>query len=191
MLEIKIESIECYNDETQEFYTVPGAVLHLEHSLISVSKWESKWHKPFMESTNNLTKEETLYYIKCMTMNTNKIDERCYLGLSVENTQKILDYIKDPMTATWFGEDKKVNKQPSRMGKQIITSELIYYWMVTLQIPFECQKWHLNRLLTLIRVCNAKNEEANPNKPKMNKRELMSRNAALNAQRRARLNSKG
>ena len=122
-----------------------------------------------------------------MTISPGKVDDNIYLLLSQKNVDDIINYIKNPMTATWFSENKK-----SPRSREIITSELIYYWMVALQIPFECQKWHLNRLLTLIRVCNAKNEEANPNnKNKLSKSALMSRNAALNAQRKAKLHTKG
>lgn len=189
MLEIKVASQEFYNETTQEFINTPASVLHLEHSLISVSKWESKWHKPFMLNSNKLSQEEIVDYVRCMSISTNKVDPDVYNHLSQQNLDDIIAYIQDPMTATWFSEDK--NKNNKRHKKQeTITSELIYYWMVALQIPFECQKWHLNRLLTLVRVCQAKNEEQNPNK-KPNRREMMNRAAALNAQRRAKLNTKG
>ena len=185
MLEIKVDSHEGYNEKTNEFINIQPVTLQLEHSLISISKWESKWHKPFLQSSNNLSQEEIIDYIKCMTVSPGNVDDKVYYFLSQDNVTSIIDYIKNPMTATWFKQDDK--KPPS---KEIITSELIYYWMVALQIPFECQKWHLNRLLVLIRVCNVKNEES-MSKNKMSKRELMSRNAALNAQRKARLHTKG
>ena len=187
MLEIHVVPPEYFDESTQEFVKSPikPTTLQLEHSLISISKWESKWHKPFLENSNQLSKEEIIDYIKCMTISPGKVEDDIYLVLSQENVNSIIEYIQNPMTATWFKEEK--NKAKSR---EIITSELIYYWMVALQIPFECQKWHINRLLTLIRVCNTKNEEST-SKNKMSKRELMSRNAALNAQRRAKLNSKG
>lgn len=187
MLEIYVDPPEYFNNKTNEFVksSIKPTTLQLEHSLISISKWESKWHKPFLENSNNLTKEEIIDYIKCMTISPGKVEDEVYLVMSKENVDDIIKYIQNPMTATWFKEEK--NKPKS---KEIITSELIYYWMVALQIPFECQKWHINRLLTLVRVCNVKNEEST-SKNKMSKRDLMSRNAALNAQRRARLNSKG
>lgn len=185
MLEIKVDSHEGYNEKTNEFISIQPVTLQLEHSLISISKWESKWHKPFLQSSNNLSQEEIIDYIKCMTVSPGNVDDKVYYFLSQDNVTSIINYIKNPMTATWFKQDDK--KPPS---KEIITSELIYYWMVALQIPFECQKWHLNRLLVLIRVCNVKNEES-MSKNKMSKRELMSRNAALNAQRKARLHTKG
>lgn len=190
MLEVKIKSIEMYDDVKQEFVYTKGATLHLEHSLLSISKWESKWHKPFIENSNKMSKEEIIDYIKCMTLPSNNIDDNVYFYMSKDNIDEILAYIQNPMTATWFGEDK--NTSNKKIKKEIITSELIYYWMIALQIPFECQKWHLNRLMTLIRVCQAKNEEQNPkSKKKVSQREMMARAEALNAQRRAQLHSKG
>ena len=189
MLEIHVDPPEYFNDSTKEFVKSPikPTTLQLEHSLISISKWESKWHKPFLQNSDHLNRDEILDYIKCMTISPGNVKDEIYFCLSQKNINDIIAYIEDPMTATWFAEEK--NKPKSR---EIITSELIYYWMVALQIPFECQKWHIKRLLTLIRICNAKNEEStSKNKNKMSKRDLMSRNAALNAQRRARLNSKG
>lgn len=187
MLEIKTKALECYDENKEEFFTLPEVTLHLEHSLISVSKWEAKWHKPFIQNADKLVKEEIIDYIKFMTISPNNVDTMIYEYLSEENVTTIIKYIQNPMTATWFGERKEKGKK----SREIITSELIYYWMVSLQIPFECQKWHLNRLLTLIQVCNVKNEEMSPNKPKMGQRALMSRNAALNAQRKAKLHTKG
>ena len=187
MLEIKVDSREWYNERTKEFLTIPGVTLQLEHSLISISKWEAKWHKPFIQSSDHLNRDEIIDYIKCMTISPGNVNNDVYMSLSQKNVNDIIEYIKNPMTATWFKEDKSKPK-----SREIITSELIYYWMVALQIPFECQKWHLNRLLTLIRVCNAKNEESAPkNNKKLSQRDLMSRNRALNAQRKAKLHTKG
>lgn len=181
MLQIKVPlSPEGWDEEKNEFVEPKTQVLQLEHSLVSLSKWESKWCKPFLSKTPK-TSEETLDYIKFMTINQN-VKPEVYEHLTTENVEEINNYIESPMTATTFYEDK--NGKPNR---ETITSELIYYWMVALQIPFECQKWHLNRLITLIRVCNVKN--APPKK--MSKREIMSRNAALNAARRKQMNSKG
>ena len=189
MLEIKVKGVELFDDDKQEFSMSPSATLHLEHSLISISKWESKWHKPFLEYADQMSQEEILDYIKCMTLSSNNIDEQVYNCLSQDNIKEIVAYIQNPMTATWFSDDKNKNKGGK---KEVITSELIYYWMVTLQIPFECQKWHLNRLLTLVRVCNAKNEEQNPNKKnKPTQRQMMARAAELNAQRQAKYHTKG
>ncbi len=180
MLEITIPATELWDESTEEFITAKEQTLRLEHSLVSLSKWESKWCKPFLSKTNK-TNEEIIDYVKCMTLTQNVPDE-VYRCLTNDNIRKINEYIDAPMTATWFHEEK--NKGTNR---EQTTSELIYYWMIALNIPFECQKWHLNRLLTLIRVCNIKNQ---PPK-KMSKRDIMSRNAALNAARRKQLNTKG
>lgn len=180
MLQITIPAGEMYDERDQTFISIKGQTLQLEHSLISLSKWESKWCKSFLSNPDkNL--EETIDYIRCMTLNNN-VDPNVYLFLTNENIKEINDYIAAPMTATYFSEDKT-----GRKNNEIITSELIYYWMIAQNIPVDFQKWHLNRLLTLIRVCNIKNS---PPK-KHSKRELMSRNAALNAARRKQFNTKG
>jgi hypothetical protein len=177
---------EYFDEKKQEFIPIPGKpaikeqTLKLEHSLVSLSKWESKWCKPFL-SKNNLTTEETLDYIRCMTL-TQNVPPEVYERIPEESVKQISEYINAPMTATWFSKD--IEKKSSN---EAITSELIYYWMIALQIPMECQKWHLNRLITLVKICNAKN--APPKK--MSKRSIMSQNAALNAARRKQLNSKG
>ena len=181
MLQIQVPLIpERWDEEKGEFIEPKVQVLQLEHSLVSLSKWESKWCKPFITKAGK-TPEELLDYIKYMTI-TQNVKPEVYDHLTEANIKEIEAYINAPMTATTFAEDKN-----GKANREIITAELIYYWMVALQIPFECQKWHLNRLLTLIRVCNIKNS---PPK-KMSKRETMSRNAALNAARRKQLNSKG
>ena len=181
MLQITIPATEGWDESKEEFVEISKEqTLNLEHSLVSLSKWESKWHKSFF-SKEKKTYDETLDYIKCMTLNKN-VDPLVYERLTKSNIDEINKYIGDSMTATTFGEDRN-----NRGGKQHVTSELIYYWMITLNIPFECEKWHLNRLLTLIRVCNTMNQ---PPK-KMSKRQIMSRNAALNAARRNQLNTKG
>lgn len=181
MLRLTIPAREFYIEETNEFITTKEQTLQLEHSLVSLSKWESKWCKSFISSREEKTREETIDYIKCMTI-TQNVDPSVYTYLTQDNINKVLEYINAPMTATFFSDDKtgKTNREP-------ITSELIYYWMVSLQIPFKCEKWHLNRLITLIRVCNLKNQ---PPK-KMSKRDIMSRNARLNAARRQKHNTKG
>lgn len=181
MLTIKIKGREEFNNATQEFIQTKDTILTLEHSLVSVSKWEAKYHKPFL-GKDKKTYEETIDYIKCMTI-TQNVDPAVYRLLTKENMDEINEYIVNPMTATWFNEQKKYAKKNSEQ----ITSELIYYWMVALEIPWEAQKWHLNRLLVLIRICNNKNQ---PSK-KMGKRETMSRNAALNAARRKSLGTSG
>ena len=180
MLQITIPSLELWDELKQEFITTKEQVLQLEHSLVSISKWEAKWCKTFL-SRKEKTYEETIDYVKCMTI-TQNVNPDVYAYLTEDNIKQINDYISAPMTATWFSDEK--NGAPNR---EQVTSELIYYWMIALNIPFECQKWHLNRLLTLIRVCNIKNK---PSK-KMSRGEIMSRNAALNAARRKQFNSRG
>lgn len=181
MLQIRIPGAEFYNERTEEFVESPDITISLEHSLISLSKWESKWHKPFL-GKEYPKGEEFMDYIRCMTV-TQNVPDNVYDRLTRENIDDILKYINDPMTATTIN-DRGV--KPKR-SSEIITSELIYYWMVAAQIPFSCEKWHLNRLMTLIRICGIKSQ---PDK-KMSKRSTMQQNAALNAARRKRLNTRG
>lgn len=171
---------ELWDEEKQEFVEPKYQTLNLEHSLVSLSKWESKWNKSFLSKTEK-THEETIDYIKCMTL-TQNVDPEVYSYLTRENIDKINEYIHAPMTATYFSDNNG-----GKNSREVTTSELIYYWMISFNIPFECQKWHLNRLLTLIRVCSIKNQ---PPK-KMSKQEIMSQQAALNAARRKQLNTKG
>lgn len=181
MLQISVPiEPEQWDEQWQEFIPARTQTLQLEHSLVSLSKWESKWCKSFLSNPHK-TAEETIDYIKCMTI-TQNIKPEVYEHLTNENIAQINSYIEAPMTATYFNEDKS-----GKSNRESITSELIYYWMIALNIPFECQKWHLNRLLTLIRVCNIKN--APPKK--MSRGEIMSRNAALNAARKKQMNTKG
>lgn len=178
MLEIVVPKKEYYINATNQFIYVNECKLQLEHSLISISKWESKWNRPFLSKGPSNSKE-TKDYVRCMTINSN-VDPMVYEGLTNLHIDQINEYINKSMTATWFSDDKsKGNGKP--MSREVITSELIYYWMITLNIPMECQKWHINRLLTLIRVCQVKN--APPKK--MSKEELYSRHRKLNAMRRA------
>lgn len=177
MLHITIPAIEQWDEINEQFINTKEQKLSLEHSLVSLSKWESKWCKPFF-SKQEKTQEQIIDYVRCMTI-TQNVNPEIYKYLSRDNLKQINDYIDAPMTATWFSEDK--NKKGN--NKQI-TSEIIYYWMIAFNIPFECQKWHLNKLMTLIRVCDIKNQ---PPK-KRSQKEIMSRNAALNAARRKRLN---
>ena len=186
MLEITIPAvkpIELWDELKQEFILTEGKkeqTLQLEHSLVSLSKWESKWCRSFL-SKPPATTEETIDYIKCMTL-TKNVNPDVYNRLTSENIDCIKAYINAPMTATTFSDT-----QAGRKNNEVITSEVIYYWMISLQIPFECQKWHINRLLTLVRVRNIKNQ---PPK-KRSKRDIMSHNAALNAARRQQLNTNG
>lgn len=180
MLRITIPEMEYYDEATQTFITTKQQSLSLEHSLVSIAKWESKWEKPFL-SKDRKTVEETIDYIRCMTL-TQNVDPNVYMAINDDIVQQVSKYIDAPMTATWFNEGNK------RSGsREVITNEVIYYWMIALNIPSEYQKWHLNRLLTLIRVCNAKN---NPPK-KMSKKDVLAQNRRLNAARKKSLNTKG
>lgn len=180
MLQITIPAVELWDEQRQEFVYTKEQTLALEHSLVSLSKWESKWHKPFLSKTEK-TFEETIDYIRCMTL-TQNVKPEVYLGLTADNVVQVNAYIEDSMTATFFSDDGR-----GKNNREVVTSELIYYWMIALNIPVKFEKWHLNRLLTLIRVCNIKNS---PPK-KYSKGEIMKRNAALNAARRKQLNTKG
>lgn len=180
MLQITVPGRELYDEEKEEFITERDQVLQLEHSLVSLHKWESKWCKAFLGKAEK-TDEEMLDYIRCMTM-TQNVKPEVYDRISEENIKQVYEYINAPMTATCISEEPK-----GKARSETVTAELIYYWMIALNIPFECRKWHLNSLLTLVRVCNIKNS---PPK-KRSKREILSRNAELNAARRKQLNTKG
>lgn len=180
MLQITIPAVDLYDEVANEFVTIKEQTLQLEHSLVSLSKWESKWQKAFL-SKQEKTFEETIDYIRCMTLNKN-VDPMVYKFLTNENIETVNAYISAPMTATYFSDESKKGGH-----RETVTAELIYYWMISLNIPFECQKWHLNRLLTLIRVCNIKNT---PPKKRSSK-DIMRRNAALNAARKKQLNTRG
>ena len=188
MLKITISAEEDWDETKEEFLPAMAPVnLSLEHSLISLSKWESKWKKPYLSS--ELNKEETIDYIRCMCVNQN-VDPKIFDRISDYNIKKVADYIADPMTATWFTDDKMKTNTPHRNGRmrgEIITAEIIYYWMISANIPVEFEKWHLNRLLTLIRVIGEKN---NPPK-KMSQSDIARRYAQLNAKRKAKYGTKG
>lgn len=181
MLKIIVPDCEEFNELTQEFIYTKGSEITLEHSLVSISKWETKWHKPFL-SKEKKTQEEMKDYVKCMTL-TQNVNPNVYDILTKENYLEINNYIEDPMTAT------RVNNRQEGKGRvnKIITSEVIYSWMINLNIPFECQKWHLNRLLMLIQVCS----ESNNADGKMKKKDIYAQNRALNAARRNKYHTKG
>lgn len=181
MLQITVPATEQWDELSEEFVYTKECVLQLEHSLVSLQKWESKWHKPFLTKVEK-TEEELLDYIKFMTI-TQNVDPKVYRCLTDENYEDIKNYIDDPMTATTFPEDKS----SKGTNREIITAELIYYWMIAQNIPPEYREWHLKQLLTLIQVCTVKNT---PPK-KRSKKELASQYAAMNAARRKKLNSKG
>ena len=178
MLKIAIPETEYWDSVNERFINLKPQVLSMEHSLISISKWESKWHKPF-NSDDKKTYEESLDYLRCMTLTPN-VNPLIYRAIPDEAIARIDAYIHDPMTAT------TIKDTGNRKSREVVTSELVYYWMITLGIPMECQKWHFNRLLTLIRVCEAKN-----NPKKMGRREALEQQRALNRARRAKYNTKG
>lgn len=181
MLEIVLTNEESYDEKNQIFIPPQSFKLQLEHSLVSLSKWESEFEKPFLEQVDK-TSDEVLGYIKAMTL-TSDVSEDVWSKLTEENIQQIHEYIDAKMTATTVYE---LHETP-KTKKEIITAEVIYYWMVIFNIPFECQYWHLNRLFTLVRVCSAKAEKPK----KMSRAEIMRRNKELNSQRRKQLGTKG
>ena len=188
MLKLYIEGRELFDEETSSFYSIKPQTISIEHSLVSISKWESKWHKPFLKNAHNSntgisTTEEFIDYVKCMTL-TQNVNPLVYACLSNENINQIAEYIEDPMTATTFSDTR-----PGGSDNSVITAELIYYNMISYGVPMECQKWHLNRLLALLRVCAIKNSSESGKK--MSKSEVMARNRALNAQRRAKHGTRG
>lgn len=182
MLRLEIPDTEYYDEASNEFVSVKGASIMLEHSLVSLAKWESKFHKPFMRE-EPLTIGETVEYIRCMTVTQNVRDE-VYAGLTQRNIEEVNAYIDDPMTATWFSDRQNGSSGSSR--GPAVTAEIIYYWMIELGVPMECQKWHLNRLLTIIRVCMLKR-----NPQKMTRQDQFAQQRALNAKRRAAAKTRG
>ena len=184
-LKIEVKGKELFDEAADRFITVKPTVLDMEHSLIAISKWESKYHIPFLKETEK-TPEQLEYYFQCMTINKN-VDPNVYKALTLDQQKEILDYIHDSMTATWFGDEPKTGSKGRGNKPDTITSELIYYWMVSWNIPSEYEKWHLNRLLTLIQICNSYNK---PQK-KIGKSEMIRNNDALNAARRAAMKTRG
>lgn len=173
MLEIIVPGEEYYNEKTNTFEYSTKTRLVLEHSLASLYQWESKWKKTFITKTPK-TNDELIDYIKCMTLNSSEVDDSIYKYLTTENINTIVEYMNDPMTATRI-------KEVGRKSNRDTTAEIIYSYMVSLNIPFECQYWHLNKLLTLIRVCNI---EQQPPK-KMSQSQIMRQNTTLNKARKA------
>lgn len=189
MLEIVIpeQHYELFDEKKEEFLPpvdIKETRIQLEHSLISLKKWEQKWHKPFLGKSDQMSYEELSDYVRCMTL-SHGIDPVVYNWIPKDVVEEIVAYIKDPMTATWFRDNDLVGAQKN--SREVITCEIIYYWMITLNIPVEFQKWHLNQLLTLIKVVNIKNSKPKKKDPRTAAQER----AALNAKRRAEYKSKG
>ena len=176
MLRIDVPDTEFFDNESQCFVNIKGQTLALEHSLVSIAKWESKWNVPFLSKTHEKTREMVMDYVRCMTV-TQNVNPLIYQVLTNDHITQINRYIELPMTATWFSEDKKPHN-----SSEVVTAEIVYYWMFSLNIPMECQKWHFNRLITLIRVCSIKNQ---PPK-KMGQKEWAKQRRAMNAARRRR-----
>ena len=182
MLKIYIPPKEGWDDFKEEFISFDGQTLCLEHSLVSISKWEALWHKPFI-SKDEKTRQELISYIKCMTI-TQNVKDYAYNFLTNENIETINKYLADSHTAAWLSKDNS----PKTNSSEQITSELVYYWMIANEIPFDpCEKWNFNRLMTLIRICSIKN---NPGK-KMKPKEVLRNQAMMNKLRRAKLGTKG
>lgn len=180
MLHLLVKGLEFFDEETNTFSVSDDVELDLEHSLVSLSKWESFFEKPFL-SSGEKTPEEILAYVKMMIITPN-INDDVILSFSQDNIKEINDYINSPQSATTFGT------MPEQRGRgETITAELIYYWMVAFNIPFECQNWHINRLFALIRICNIKNSKPK----KMGQHEIAARNRELNAKRREQLKTSG
>lgn len=178
MLTLEIQLEENFNEATNQF-SDKSFTLELEHSLVSLSKWESKFEVPFL-NTKDKTSEQSLWYIRAMTLTPN-VPEEIFLNLKPSHVDQISNYIGAKMTATTF------SGPGARPNREVITAEVVYYWMVALNIPFECQYWHLNRLLTLVKVCNLKSQPAK----KMSHNDAIQKQRELNAQRRAQLGTKG
>ena len=179
---IHVPEQEFFNNETDEFIYIKETTFKIEHSLVSIAKWESKWHVAFLDDKVEKTDEMMIDYIKCMTISQN-VDPMIYYHLPEETLKEINDYIGDPMTATTF---RNVNK--GQGNGEFITNEVVYYWMIASNIPLECEKWHFNRLMTLIRVCSDQNQ---PDKKMMNRRDIFNQNRALNEARKKAMHSRG
>lgn len=181
-LTVNVVGRETYNSETNEFSHDYHGYLIIEHSLASIHSWEQKYHRAFMNNKREKTNDEYLDYIRMMTISCS--DPDVYEHLSIQDILEIKKYIDDPMTATYFHEDDKKDTET-------ITSELVYYWMIQSGIPFECEKWHINSLLSLIKVCSIKNSKASGKKGRKLTGSEIEQRRALNARRMAEHGSKG
>lgn len=183
MLELILPEFESWDEVDSKFVTTEAVTLELEHSLVALSKWESKWEIPFL-GEGDKTNDQTMDYIRCMTL-TPDVDPEVYHRITNDHIRQVSAYIEAKMTATWVSERNK--QGAGRKAPEIITSELIYYWMISMTIPFETQHWHLNRLLMLIKVCGNKNSAPE----KLSKSEIAARNKALNEERKAKMKTRG
>lgn len=183
MLTLEVPQIDLFNNITEEFIYIEATTLKFENSLVSISKWESKWHKPFpgyqpknVAMANNIvfTNEDFIDYIRCMCITPVK-DTRIFANMPTECLIQIKEYMEDPMTASVIKQDKK-----GKLSHQIVTNELVYFWMSSYQIPFDAAKWHINRLLTLINIAAAENAP----KGKQSKSDIAAYHRAVNAARR-------
>ena len=179
---IHVPEQEFFNNETNEFHYIKETTFKIEHSLVAIAKWESKWHVAFLDDKVEKTDEMIIDYIKCMTISQN-VPQEVYNHLPLDVIKDINDYIANPMTATTF---RNINNQHN--NGEFITNEIVYYWMIAQNIPMECEKWHFNRLMTLIRVCSEKNQ---PDKKMMNRRDILNQNRALNEARKKARHSRG
>lgn len=182
MIHISMPAQEYYDEQNNEFITIPAAEFDLEHSLASISKWESMYEKPFLDNIEKHSNEEMIYYFECMCL-TPGIDPKVFKYMDQASMKKLEAYLAKKHTATWFNEAPGANNK----SNSAVTSEIIYYMMVALNIPFECETWNIQRLLTLIRVINAKNQPAK----KMNRVEAAERAREINRKRREELGVSG
>lgn len=190
MFEITIPGEELWDARRAEFTSTKAVTLRLEYSLVSLSKWESKWHIPFFDDSMEKTPEQMQDFVRCMTV-TQGVDPTVYARLTVENLNAIYRYMEDPMTATWFAGEgrpgekyqngtakRRARRRPPGTGK-VLTSEVLYSRMFQAGVSIECERWHLNRLMTLIRVCQE--EQAPPRK--MSRKDALRQRRELNAAR--------
>lgn len=198
MFEITIPGEELWDARRAEFTSTKAVTLRLEYSLVSLSKWESKWHIPFFDDSMEKTPEQMQDFVRCMTV-TQGVDPTVYARLTVENLNAIYRYMEDPMTATWFAGEwrpgeknqngtakRRARRRPPGTGK-VLTSEVLYSRMFQAGVPIECERWHLNRLMTLIRVCQE--EQAPPRK--MSRKDALRQRRELNAARMKKYGTRG
>lgn len=182
MLQITVPKTEIFNENTNQFLWIPETTIQMEHSLVSLSKWEEKHHKAYLDPKLQHSATEILDYFKCMTI-TKNVKDSVFLALSQRNIEEISSYINDPMTATTFNEMATTKKHSSKF----ITSEYLYFCMFSLGVPIECEKWHINRLMTLLKIF----EEENKPQKKRSEAETLNYYAKLNAERKRKWHTKG